>query len=202
MDRDPASSARGIQQGIQDRPIRDRIGSVLHCLSLAEGRRYRSRIEVVPSDRNRRVEIAFSHQVVTRYSHFGTITLSEPANPRRQPLKLKLLLRQPEPATQRLILGKKAQSKIIGFSNIFRIAGQRDPPKRAFPLTKQRANVFRYKSWNFKGILYSRVKSAFPDIVAIVKCDGPVALQPEHCLNMNGHRPARPFEIFCWPSFP
>src|SRR5260370_6596533 len=112
MDRDPASSARGIQKAIQDRRIRDRIGSVLHCLSLAKGRRYRSRIEVVPSDCNRRVEIAYSHQVVDPYSHFGTIALSEPANPRRQPLKLKLLLRQPEPALQGLILGKKTQSKI------------------------------------------------------------------------------------------
>src|SRR5258707_11354821 len=99
MDRDPASSARGIQQGIQDRPIRDRIGSVLHCLSFAEGRRYRSRIEVIPSDCDRRVEIALSHQTADLYSHFGTIALSKPANPRRQPLKLNLLLLQPEPAT-------------------------------------------------------------------------------------------------------
>src|SRR6267378_5660939 len=166
MNRDPASPARGIQQSVQDRPIRDRIRSILHCFRLAEGRCDRSRVKVVTSDSDRRIQLAVSHQVIDLHSHFSAITLSEPANPRRQPLKLNSLLRQSEPATQGLIFGKQTQSKIICFSNIFRIAGQRDPTERTFALAKQRPNVLRYKSWNFKGILYSGVKRAFSDIVA------------------------------------
>ena len=55
MDRHPRGAGRGVQQRIQDRPIRDRIAAVAHVLGLAVGRRDRSGVEMIAADDDRRL---------------------------------------------------------------------------------------------------------------------------------------------------
>src|SRR2546427_9635912 len=77
-----------------------------------------------------------SHQVVERQPGPGPFAVSKPADARRQSLKRHPLLRQTDPARQRLIVRKQVQHGAIRLLNIVRVARQRHPTERTPALTE------------------------------------------------------------------
>src|SRR5207245_4141767 len=61
--------------------------AVAHALRLAEGGSDGARIQMVPSDHDRRTNFAVFHQVVQRATELRALPLAEPADARRQPLE-------------------------------------------------------------------------------------------------------------------
>ena len=90
VQRDPARPAGGVEQRVQQRPVGDGVGAVLHRLGLAVGRGHRAGVEVVPADHDRRRHLALLHQPVEPQPHLGPLAVLQPADPRRQPLELHL----------------------------------------------------------------------------------------------------------------
>ncbi len=60
VDADPGGPRGRVDQGVQERPVGDRVGAVAHRLGLAVGRGDRARVEVVPADDDRRADRAAS----------------------------------------------------------------------------------------------------------------------------------------------
>ena len=55
VQRHPAGAAGGVEHRVEQRPVGDRVGAVLHRLGLAVGRSDRAGIEMVPADDERRL---------------------------------------------------------------------------------------------------------------------------------------------------
>jgi len=53
---------------------------------------------MIAADHNRRLQLATTHQPVDGDAEFGALAVAQPANTRRQPLKLDAFLRQRQPA--------------------------------------------------------------------------------------------------------
>src|SRR4029453_10315301 len=64
MDRHPGSTRRGVQQGIQQRPVSHRVRPVSHGLGLPVRGRHRTGIQVVTADHDRSLDLALLHQLV------------------------------------------------------------------------------------------------------------------------------------------
>src|SRR5262245_27076843 len=82
MERDPRRAARAVEHRVEDRPVRDRIGAVLHLLRLAERRRDAAGVEMVAPDDDRRRDVALGDEVVERDAELRALALAEPADTR------------------------------------------------------------------------------------------------------------------------
>ena len=151
---------------------------------------------MVATNHNRRLHSPSSHQLIESQSRFLTLTLSQPANPRRQSLKLNLLLSQSNPTLQTLVLGEQFQNLIVGHLDIMRIATQRHPSERTFALTKQRTNISRYKTRKIEGIFQPLFQSPTAQIVTIIKSNATHLLQFKHQLDVLHDGFVTQFSVF------
>ena len=60
MQRHPGGARGGVEQRVEQRPVGDRVGAVLHRFGLAVGRGDRAGIEMVAADDDRRLQLAAS----------------------------------------------------------------------------------------------------------------------------------------------
>src|SRR5678816_859352 len=123
MKRNPARTARSVQQRVEYGPISDGIRSVFHRFGFAKRRRHRSRVKMIAPDRDRRLEIAALHEIVDCLTHLGTLAITEPADTRRQSLKVNAIARQTQPAIQRAVVRKHLEREIVSLANVLRVAG-------------------------------------------------------------------------------
>ena len=159
VERDPRSATHCVDQGVQDSPIADRIRAVQHPLGLSIGRRHRSGIQVIAPDDDGRLNHTFSHQVVERQAGIHAFAITQPADPRRQPLERHLFSSQFQPAVQMLILREQLHDRFVRGVDIFRIAGERHPAEGAFSLTKQRPDIGRYEARIIEGLFHALIVS-------------------------------------------
>src|SRR5437660_11365705 len=86
VDAYPRRPGGNVEQRVQDRPVRDRIGPISHRLGLAKRRGHRARVEMVAADYDRRLDASRPDELVDRESRPSTIAVAEPADPGRQAL--------------------------------------------------------------------------------------------------------------------
>src|SRR5207237_4085622 len=98
--RNPGRAARGVEKRIEDRPVGDGVGPVLHPLRLAERRRDAPRIEVVATDHDRSGELATRDEIIERDAEPCSIALAEPADARGKSLEVDLLARELDPPSE------------------------------------------------------------------------------------------------------
>src|SRR5207244_4720353 len=89
--------AADCDERIEDGPICNRVGAVLHPFRLAVGRRDRAGVEMVAADHDRSLELALADHVVEAQPHQSALAIAEPADACRQTLEVYLLTRQPQP---------------------------------------------------------------------------------------------------------
>src|SRR5437016_2410063 len=180
VERHPPRPGGGVQQGVQDGPVGHRVRAVPHRLRLPKGRRHRAGIQVVPSDDHGRADLAPLHQVVQSAPEAGTLALAEPADACRQSLERDPLLRQRDPAAQRLVLRKQLEHEAIGAAQLARLARQRHPAEGALPLAEQRPDVLRDEAGDLERVGDPGVARLAADVVAVVEGDRALPLQVEH----------------------
>src|SRR4030095_14207079 len=88
MNRDPRSAGGGVDEAIEQWPVGDRVTTIGHRFSFPKRRRDRAGVEVVTTNHNRSAELTASDKFVHRHTELGTRAIAEPANARRQSLKL------------------------------------------------------------------------------------------------------------------
>src|SRR5213592_4550121 len=102
---------------------------------------------MIASDYDRRRELTTRDEIVQRHTESGALTLSQPADARRQSLEVHAFARHRDPAAQMLVVRKQVEHQLVGAREIVRIAGERHPAERTLPFTEQRAHVLRHESW-------------------------------------------------------
>ena len=108
-----------------------------------------------------------------------------------RPLKRHALLRHANPAFQRFVFREQFQDRFVGAEQIFLVAAQRHPAKRAFAFAEQRPNKRGHKAGIIERILHARIKGALPQVVAVIKHDRAALLKFQHRLHVPRHRRAR-----------
>src|SRR5882724_7296743 len=106
VDRHPGCACRSVNQRIKQWPICDRVAAVEHSFGFAIRRCDRACVEMIAPDDNRRFDFTALYQFVHGYAKLGAFAVSEPADPRRQSLKLNSFTCELHPASERLVFRK------------------------------------------------------------------------------------------------
>ena len=114
--------------------------------------------------------------------------VAEPADPGGQALEVDLLLRQPDPPGQRLVLREQLEDGPVGGRDVLRVAGQGGPAERALALAEQRADVGRHESGEVEGPGVPGQFGLTADRVAVVEDLGPLVEETDHGGHVRGHR--------------
>src|SRR5215472_1774741 len=131
METYPGRTTRAVEQSIEYRPVRNRVGAVFHPFGFAIGTSYRAGIEMVAANDYRRAEFPFGDHFNERQPKSCAFAKSNPADARRQPLEMDFLARHIQPAVQMRVIRDQFLYFGIGFVNVFRVAGERRPAERA-----------------------------------------------------------------------
>ena len=167
--RHPGRAGRGVQQGVQQRPVGDRVAAVAHAFGLAVGRRHRAGVEVIAADDDRRRDTTLAHQLVEPQPEARALAVAEPEDARRQSLERDALLRQPDPAAQRRVVGEHLERGLVGGGDVGRIARQRRPAERALALAEERPHVLGHEPRNVEGVGDAGALRLGADVVAVVE---------------------------------
>src|SRR5207237_943180 len=119
--------------------------------------------------------------------HLGALAVTEPADARRQALKLHALARKTKPTMQGRIIGEEFEREVVCAAYVVRIARQCDKTKRPLASAKKRANVFGHEAGNLEGVVATGIKRLLAYVVAVIERDRAVAFQGEHCFDVPRH---------------
>src|SRR5690349_23633802 len=100
METYPGRAARAVEQSIEYRPIRNRVGAVFHPFGFAIGTCHRARIEVVAANDYRRAEFPFGDHFIECETQPCTLAKSYPADAGGQSLEMDFLARHIQPPVQ------------------------------------------------------------------------------------------------------
>jgi hypothetical protein len=169
VERHPGSAGRRVEQRVQQRPVGDRVGAVLHRLGLAVRRRHGAGVEVVAADHDR-----------ADSSPEATISLNlSPARwrslyPSQQmragrPSKCTFSAALVDPAVQGCVLGEELEDRPVGLGDVFGVAGEGGPAERSRALSEERADVGRHESGELERPVVAAQLRLGADRVAVVE---------------------------------
>src|SRR5947209_3848243 len=138
MERDPGGAARAVEQRVDERPVRDRIGAIAHRFGLAVRACDRAGVEMIAPDHDRRLHLAARNHLVERKPEPVAIAEAYPADARGQALELDARLRHVEPLMQMRVMRHQLLHARIGAEDVFGVARQSGPAERADAAAKQR----------------------------------------------------------------
>src|SRR5262245_3249844 len=171
MERDPGSTRRGVEQRIQDGPVRDCVRSISHSFCFAKRRGDRSGVQVIAPDHDRRRQLAAANQLVQCDAEPGALTLSQPTDPRWQTLEGDALLCESDPAAEMRVIRKELEDQLIGAMQVSWLARERDPAKGALPFAEQGPDVLGHEARNGEGIGNAGVAGLGANVVAVIEYD-------------------------------
>src|SRR5438045_716640 len=101
---------------------------------------------MIAPDYDRRLDLAARDHLVERKPEPMAVAEPDPADARRQALKLDARLRHVEPLMQVRVVRHQLLDARIGAKDIFRVTRQRGPAERADTAAEQRANIGRHEA--------------------------------------------------------
>src|SRR5262249_28364453 len=143
--------------------------SVAHRLGLAVGRGDGARVEVIPPDHHRCLDLSAANELVDRQTSLRTVAVAKPADPRGQPLERNPPGRHAEPPLQKRIVRRQLPPPVVDRCDVSRIAGQHCPPERTDSATKERPDIGRDEARVCERVLYTTFTRLTPQIVAIIE---------------------------------
>ena len=155
MDAHPRRTRGGVEKGVEDGPVGDRVGAVAHRLGLAVRRGYGACIEMVSSDDDGRTHAAGPHELVDRKPGASPVAVAEPADPGREPLERHPSGSQLEPPLEHRIVREGRPHRVVDRGDVRLVSGQRRPAERPYATTEQRPYIGRDKARVCEGILYA-----------------------------------------------
>ncbi len=188
VDAHPGRAGSRVDQRVQQRPVGDRVGAVGHPLGLPVGRGHRPAVEVVAAEHDRGLHVAPGDQLVEPDPGQVPLAVAEPADPRRQTLEVDLLLGHPDPPGQRLVIGEQVEDGGVGGGDVGRVTGQRGPAERPPALAEQRPDVGGHEAGEVERPGIAGQLRLAPDRVAVVEDLRAGVHEPDHRLDVHGHR--------------
>jgi hypothetical protein len=117
---------------------------------------------VIAADHDRSFQLAGCDHLIQHQSRLRTFAVTEPADARRQALKLDLLLGHRQPSREMIVVGEKIHDRFVGFVDVFLVTRQSDPAERALAFAKERADISRNKTRIIECVLDSVIESSLP----------------------------------------
>src|SRR5512133_740901 len=108
---------------------------------------------MIATDYNGRFDFAAPHQLVYGNAKLSALAVAEPANTRRQSLKMDPLFRELHPARQNRVFRKEFERQNVGARDVLGIPTQSNPAERTLSLAKKRPDVLRNEPGNIVGFL-------------------------------------------------
>src|SRR5918995_329727 len=187
VDRDPARSARGVEESVEDRPVGYGVGSILHRLGLAVGGGDAPGIQVVAPDDDGGRDGPVGDEVVEAQPRPVARASPEPADARREPLTTNLLSCLLDPAREALVFGEELEDRVVCGGDIVRVPRESCPPEWPLALAEERPYVGRDEA----GVGECPVEAAEPrlraQVVAVVEDLRPALLHGYHRGAVTGH---------------
>src|SRR5438093_3869813 len=196
VDGDEVRARRGVQQRIEDRPVRDRIGAVPHPLRLPIWGGDGACIEMVARDDDGPAELLVPHHPVDDRPEPSPLTVPEPAHSRRQALPRNELLREFDPSYERRVVLEFPGHDLVGPEDVVRIPRDRDPPEGATPLAEHRADEQGDEALEIEGVRHARLERVPADVVPVLEHDRPALLEPEHRPHVDRNGLRAPSDVF------
>ena len=187
MDGDPGRTSYRVQQGVQQRPVGDRVAAILHPLGLPVGGGHRTTVQMVPTYNHRGGDLALSHHFVDHQAELGAFTVAQPADPGRQTLELHPLLGHPDPSHQVLVVGELPHHHFVGLVDVFRVAGERHPAEGTLAFAEQGSYVGWHEAREVEGVFHTRFVGPLANVVAVVEDHSTLLLEVEHGAHMAAH---------------
>src|SRR5438309_12029866 len=153
---------------------------------------------MISTDYNRRLDVAAPYQLVYGDAKLGPLAVAEPANTRRQSLKMNPLFRQLHPARQNRVFRKECECQSVGALDVRGIPTQSNPAEWTFPLAKKRSDILRNEPGNIVGIPDTGFFGLGADVIAIIEGDSTALLQFQHRADVLSHRLHRTLHVFIW----
>src|SRR5947207_1279491 len=124
---------------------------------------------MIASDDDWGLQLAARDHFVEGEAGEMSLAQAKPAYARRKPLKRDALVRHVEPAMKVRVRGKQFLYLAIGLVDVLGIAGERNPAKRSFAFTEQRANVRRNKARKVERVRNTFVACDLANVVAVIE---------------------------------
>src|SRR3990172_5691059 len=198
----PACPSRRIEQGIEDRPVGNRVASVEHLFSFAVGRGDTAAIQVIASDHDRGPHFSVGNELVEDRAHSGSLAVSQPANAGGESLERDLSLRLLNPSAELLVFRERLHHSAVGAVNILGIAGKSRPSKWTLAITKEWSDVFGNESRYGESILHTVRHRFAAYVISVVEDNRSHFLKLEQSAYMIGNRFAGKSDVFFRILFP
>src|SRR5438128_10272707 len=140
---------------------------------------------MVAADDDRRFHLAAAHELIKAMTGAGAFAITQPADARRQALKMDALTCRFDPAHQRRVVAKLLHDRAVRGRDVGGIAGQRDPPKRSLAFAEQRPDVGGYKSGKVERSGAAAQPSLRTETVAVVEHLGATIEKGDHCVDVH-----------------
>src|SRR6266571_9046095 len=189
-------AGRRVQQRVEQGPVRDRIGAIPHPLRLAVRGGHGPRVEMVPRDDNRPSELARRHHAVDRLPELRAFPVSEPTHAGGQAFPREVLLREPDPPGERLVVRKLPQDDAVRLDDVVRVPRHRDPSEWPAAFRKEGPDEERDESLKGERILDAGFLRLTADVVPVIEHDAPGPQEVEHRPHVDRDRLARATHIF------
>ena len=182
----PGGAAGGVEQGVEQWPVRHGVGAVPHGFGFSIGAGHRARVEVIAADHDGRLQLAGLDHLVECQS--GTVALAQahPADARGQALERDPAARQVEPAMQVLVVRKQRLHLAVCLVDVLRITGQRDPAERTHATAEQRPDAGGDESRKREGVHHALFEGDLADVVAVVERGHAHLVELQHRLDVPG----------------
>src|SRR5260370_1183994 len=132
VDRYPGCAACGVKHGVEQRPIGHGVTAIFHGFGFAKRRGHGSAVEMISSNDDWSLDLAPLHQVVDGEAKLRALAVSQPADARRQTLKVDAFAGQVDPAIEDAILGKQFEYQLVGGGDVGVVSGTREPAERCW----------------------------------------------------------------------
>ena len=186
MDGDPGRAARGVQEGVQERPVGHRVGAVAHRLGLAVRARHRAAVEVVPADDDGGLEFPPADHLVERQAQPVALSEAHPADARRQPLELDVLAGRVEPVVEVRVVGDQFLDLRVRPVDVLGIAGQRGPAERSDAAAEEGTHVGGDETGEGEGAFHPGAERLLADVVPVVEGRDAGVVEAEHGADVAG----------------
>ena len=188
MEADPSRTPCSCGKRVEQRPIGDRIGSILHCLRLAIGTGDRAAIQMVSTNDNGGTQFPVPHHLIKRQSRHMALTQSKPANTGRESLKGDSFSGEVKPAMQRAMMGEQLLNLGIGFVDVLWIARERHPSKRTLAFAKEGSDAGGHETGKVKGVRDALVLGNLANVIAVINRRHAHLVKIKHRLHVGGTR--------------
>ena len=186
MNGNPRCPARGVQQGVQERPVRDRVGAVAHRLGFAVRARDRSTVEVIAADDHGGFQFSRADHLVEREAEPVALPQPHPADARRQSLKLDVLPSRIQPVVEMRIVGDEFLDPGVGAVDVFGISRERCPAKRSDPPAEEGPDIGGHEPGKVECAFHAATERLLADVVAVVEGGHPGIVKAQHRADMDG----------------